>query len=101
MPQFDTTFFSSLIFWEVISFAVLFWILYKFAFPPILEALETRERKIRDSLEQAERQISRAPRPLPTMTLNPGVRDIFGFAFEDFVLSGYDPHPHIAAPVAV
>ena len=52
-------------------------------------------------LEQAERQMAREPRPLPTMTLNPQVPDIFGFAFEDFTLSNYDPHPHIAAPIAV
>ena len=54
MPQFDVHFFSSLIFWELVSFGILLWVLYKFAFPPILEALETRERKIRDSIEQAE-----------------------------------------------
>lgn len=54
MPQFDVHFFSSLIFWEIISFGILLWVLYKFAFPPILEALETRERKIRESIEQAE-----------------------------------------------
>jgi F-type H+-transporting ATPase subunit b len=54
MPQFDTHFFSSLIFWELISFGILLWILYKFALPPILETLETRERKIRESLDQAE-----------------------------------------------
>ena len=54
MPQFDTQFFSSLIFWELISFGILLWVLSKFAFPPILEALETRERKIRDSIDQAE-----------------------------------------------
>lgn len=54
MPQFDTSFFSSLVFWEVISFGILLLVLYKFAFPPIVEALETRERKIRDSIEQAE-----------------------------------------------
>jgi len=47
MPQFESHFFSSLIFWEVISFAILFAVLYKFAFPPILEMLETREHKIR------------------------------------------------------
>ncbi|NMM43521.1 thymidylate synthase [Rhodospirillaceae bacterium KN72] len=52
-------------------------------------------------LEQADLQLSRAPRPLPTMTLNPDVTDIFAFRFEDFELSGYDPHPHISAPVAV
>lgn len=54
MPQFDSQFFSSLIFWELISFGVLVWILYKFAFPPILEALETRERTIRGNIERAE-----------------------------------------------
>ncbi len=64
MPQFDTTFFSSLIFWEIVSFAALFLILYKFAFPPILEGLETRERKIRDSLEQAERHRAEAERKM-------------------------------------
>ena len=52
-------------------------------------------------LEQAELQLSRAPRPLPKMVLNPEVRDLFGFRFEDFQLEGYDPHPHIKAPVAV
>lgn len=52
-------------------------------------------------IEQARLQLSREPRPLPTMRLNPAVRDIFAFTFEDFTLEGYDPHPHIAAPVAV
>ena len=52
-------------------------------------------------LEQADLQLTRDPRPLPTMTLNPDVTDIFAFRFEDFELSGYDPHPHISAPVAV
>lgn len=52
-------------------------------------------------LEQAREQLSRTPRPLPTMTLNPTVNDLFAFRFEDFTLSGYDPHPHIKAPVAV
>ena len=62
MPQFETHFFSSLIFWEIVSFGVLFWVLYKYAFPPILETLETRERKIRESLEQAERHRVEAER---------------------------------------
>ena len=51
--------------------------------------------------EQADLQLSREPRPLPLMTLNPGVKDLFGFKFEDFTLTGYDPHPAISAPVAV
>lgn len=51
--------------------------------------------------EQARLQLRRAPRPLPTMWLNPEVKDIFAFRFADFRLDGYDPHPHIAAPVAV
>jgi thymidylate synthase len=52
-------------------------------------------------LDQTREQLSREPRPLPTMTLNPEVRDIFAFRFEDFTLSGYDPHPAIKAPVAI
>jgi thymidylate synthase len=51
--------------------------------------------------EQAELQLQREPRALPTMRINPDVRDIFGFHFEDFELLDYDPHPHIKAPVAV
>jgi len=51
--------------------------------------------------EQVERQLSRRPKPLPQMKINPEVRDIFAFKFEDFELLGYDPHPHIKAPVAV
>ena len=52
-------------------------------------------------LRQAREQLERAPRPLPTLRLNPAVRDLFGFRFEDIALEGYDPHPHIKAPVAV
>ena len=52
-------------------------------------------------LEQARLQLTREPRPLPTLHLNPEVRDLFAFRFEDIRLDGYDPHPHIAAPVAV
>jgi thymidylate synthase len=52
-------------------------------------------------LDQARLQLSRAPRALPTMTLNPAIHDLFAFRFEDFRLEGYDPHPHIPAPVAV
>lgn len=64
MPQFESHFFSSLIFWEVVSFAVLFFVLYKFAFPGILAVLEEREKKIKDSLDQAERHRSEAERTL-------------------------------------
>jgi len=52
-------------------------------------------------VEQARLQLSREPRQRPTMRLNPAVKDIFGFRYEDFTLEGYDPHSHIAAPVAV
>jgi len=52
-------------------------------------------------LDQAREQLSRAPRPLPTMTLNPEVGSLFDFTYDDFSLSGYDPHPHIKAEVAV
>ncbi|MDZ4674683.1 MAG: thymidylate synthase [Gemmatimonadota bacterium] len=52
-------------------------------------------------LDQVRLQLSREPRPLPTMQVNPDVRSIFEFRFEDFALTNYDPHPHIAAKVAV
>lgn len=52
-------------------------------------------------IEQVQTQLGRDPRPLPTMTLNPDVKSIFDFRFEDFELSGYDPHPHIAGKVSV
>lgn len=52
-------------------------------------------------MEQVREQLSRAPRHLPTMRINPEVKDIFSFRFEDFTLENYDPHPAIKAPVAV
>jgi thymidylate synthase len=52
-------------------------------------------------IEQARLQLSRAPRPLPVMRINPAVTDLFAFRYEDFKLEGYDPHPHIKAEVAV
>lgn len=52
-------------------------------------------------LDQVNLQLSRDFRPLPKMDINPEINDIFGFRFEDFSLEGYDPHPHIKAPVAV
>ncbi len=52
-------------------------------------------------IEQAQLQLSRDIRPLPTMKINPEVKDIFGFTYEDFTLENYDPHPHIKAAVAV
>lgn len=52
-------------------------------------------------MEQVKLQVSRAPRPLPSMKINPDVKDIFGFTYDDFTLEGYDPHPHIKGEVAV
>ncbi len=52
-------------------------------------------------LEQARLQLTRSPRPLPTLRLNPAVKDLFAFRYEDFSLEGYEPHPHIKAAVAV
>jgi len=52
-------------------------------------------------LEQTKLQLSREPKSLPTMKINPEVKDLFAFTFEDFELVDYDPHPHISAPVAV
>ena len=52
-------------------------------------------------LEQADVQLGRQPRPLPQIQINPEVRSIFDFRYEDFALTGYDPYPHIKAEVAV
>jgi thymidylate synthase len=52
-------------------------------------------------LEQARLQLTRNPRPLPTLRLNPAAKDLFALRYEDFVLEGYDPHPHIKAAIAV
>ena len=52
-------------------------------------------------VEQAKLQLTREPRPMPTMRINPEVKDIFSFQYEDFTLENYDPHPHIKAEVAV
>lgn len=52
-------------------------------------------------LEQVEIQLARQPRALPSLTLNPAIDDLFAFTFADFSLEGYDPHPHIPAPIAV
>ena len=52
-------------------------------------------------LEQTDLQLSRTPRPLPAMRLNPDVDDLFAFSYDDFELQNYDPYPHIKAPVAV
>ena len=54
-----------------------------------------------DHIEQAKLQLTRAPRPLPQMKINPEVKNIFEFKFEDFELLNYDPHPHIKAKVSV
>ena len=55
----------------------------------------------KNHIEQCRLQLTRNPRPLPTMRINPEKRDIFGFDYEDFVLEGYDPHPHIKGEVSV
>jgi thymidylate synthase len=52
-------------------------------------------------MEQVQEQLTRTPRALPTMRINPDVKDIFGFKYEDFTLENYDPYPAIKAEVAV
>ena len=52
-------------------------------------------------MEQAREQLGRVPRPLPCMRLNPAVKSVFSFEYQDFTLEAYDPHPHIKAPIAV
>lgn len=54
-----------------------------------------------DHFEQAKLQLSRSPRSLPLMTIDPLIKDINDFKFENFVLTGYDPHPHIKAKVSI
>jgi len=80
MPQFEPDFFSSLIFWEVLSFGILLCVLYKYAFPGILSALEEREKKIKDSLDQAEHHRSEAERKLKEYEakLNSAAKDAEG-----------------------
>lgn len=55
----------------------------------------------RNHLEQAREQLSRTPRPLPTLVLNPNITDLFAFRFDDIMFANYDPHPAIKAPVAI
>ena len=52
-------------------------------------------------LEQAREQLGRSPKKLPMMKLNPAIKNVFDFRYEDFTLEGYDPHPSIKAPIAV
>ena len=52
-------------------------------------------------IEQVKEQLSREPRKLPSMHLNPDIRNIFEFRFEDFTLTNYDPHPHIQGKISV
>jgi len=55
----------------------------------------------KNHLDQVRLQLTRDPRPLPTMKINPDVHDIFGFNYEDFSLENYNPHPHIKGEVSV
>ena len=55
----------------------------------------------KNHLEQAKLQLTRAPRPLPQLKIDPAAKDLFTMRFEDLTIEGYDPHPHIAAAVSV
>ena len=55
----------------------------------------------KNHLDQVRLQLTREPRPLPTMRINPEVHEIFGFRYEDFTLENYNPHPHIRGEVSV
>jgi thymidylate synthase len=55
----------------------------------------------RNHLEQVELQLTRTPRALPTLRLNPDIRGVYDFTYDDFTVEGYDPYPHIPAPIAV
>ncbi len=55
----------------------------------------------RNHLEQAREQLTRSPRTLPILRINPTVHDLFAFTFDDFMIEEYDPHPGIRAPIAV
>ena len=52
-------------------------------------------------MDQVQEQLARTPRALPAMRINPDVKDIFGFKYEDFTLVGYEAHPTIKAPIAI
>ena len=67
----------------------------------VIEGAREAEVIYANHIEQTDLQLSREPLPLPTMKLNPEVKDLFAFRFEDFELVGYQAHPHIKAPVAV
>ena len=72
--------------------------------PSFAAALETARgdaHLYNNHLEQARLQLTRQPRPLPTLRINPAAKDLFALHYEDFVLEGYEPHPHIKAAVAV
>ena len=69
--------------------------------PPPTMVVPRQAAMARATVEQARTQLQREPRPLPTLKINPEIKDLFAFRYEDFELLDYDPHPHIKAPVAV